>query len=288
MLSIALAFSSALIWGTGDFLGGIAARRYGLAQVLLGTATGGLLLGVALSLISGDPFPESKYALMGAAAGVAGLIGLACFYHALAIGTMSIVAPVSASGAAIPVAWGIANGERLSLLGAIATVVLVTGVMLASREKTAQESVMAPSESHTLSVLLALAAAVSFGTVFTLIAESAVESIFWPSAILKASTLCVAVLFIAIQSARGADLGNTPRGGGWLFPISIGFFDVTANIVFAAAITHGSIAVASVVSSLYPVTTVLLAYFFLHERLSGSQKFGVALAMAGVAALALV
>jgi drug/metabolite transporter (DMT)-like permease len=284
MLSIALALSSALIWGTGDFLGGIAARRFGLAYVLCGTATGGLLLGLVVSLISGDPFPESRYVLMAGAAGVAGLIGLACFYHALAIGTMSIVAPISASGAAIPVAWGLISGESLSAFAATAIVVLMVGVMMASREHSDVEGQV--SENHTLSVILALAAAASFGTVFALIAETADASIYWPSTILKASTLTCALFFVLAQRTAGHDLGTLPRGKWWLFPISIGFFDATANMFFAAATTHGALAIASVVSSLYPVTTVLLAYLILHERLSRSQRIGVALAMAGVAMLA--
>lgn len=284
MLSIALALTSALTWGTGDFLGGLAARRYGLAWVLCGTATGGLLLGTAFSLISGDPFPDAHYVMLAASAGIAGLIGLACFYHALAIGTMSIVAPISASGAAIPVAWGIAQGETLSLAASIAIVVLIAGVMLASREQ--PDAPAQASESHALSIVLAFAAAASFGTVFTLIAETSESSVYWPSAILKASTLTCAVAFLALQSVRSAELGARPIGRGWLFPISIGFFDVSANVAFAAATTHGSLAIASVVSSLYPVTTVLLAYFFLHERLDRMQRVGVVMALVGVAALA--
>lgn len=284
MLSIALALGSALTWGTGDFLGGLAARRFGLAWVLCGTATGGLLFGTTVALISGDPFPAAHYVVLAAAAGVAGLIGLACFYHALAIGTMSIVAPISASGAAIPVAWGLANGETLSTASAAAIVVLICGVMLASREQS--ENPTASSESHTLSVVLALAAAAGFGTVFTLIAETSEASIYWPSAILKAATLSGALIFVAVQSARSAELGARPHRRAWLFPLMIGCFDVSANVMFAGATTHGDLAIASVVSSLYPVTTVLLAFAFLHERLTRSQQVGVAMALIGVAALA--
>lgn len=283
MLSIALALTSALSWGTGDFLGGLAARRYGLAWVLCGTAAGGIVLGVSVSLISGDPFPPAHDTLLAVIAGLCGLVGLACFYHALAIGTMSIVAPISATGAAIPVLWGVSQGEQLSALAIAAIVVVIVGVMLASREQADQPT---KSESHALSILLALAAAAGFGAVFTLIAETADASIYWPSAILKAATLSGALVFVALQGARHADLGLRPRGRQWLFPISIGFFDVSANVVFAASTTHGTIAISSVVSSLYPVTTVLLAYGFLHERLARVQRIGVVLALIGVAGLA--
>lgn len=284
MLSIALAFASALTWGTGDFLGGLAARRFGLAWVLCGTALGGLLLGLTISLISGDAFLSTHNFMLAAVAGVAGLIGLACFYHALAIGTMSIVAPISASGAAVPVAWGLTHGEQLSLLAAVAVAVLVAGVMLASRE---HSELPQPTESHALSVLLALAAAASFGTVFTLIGVTADASIYWPSTVLKLATFSGAVLFVLAALSAKRPLGVRPRGTQWLFPVTIGFFDVLANVMFAAATTHGALAIASVVSSLYPVTTVILAFALLHERLARSQLAGVTMALAGVALLTL-
>lgn len=286
MLSIALALSSALLWGTGDFLGGLASRRYALAWVLCGTAVGGLILGTTISLLSGDPFPPTHDAVLGAIAGVAGLIGLAAFYHALAIGTMSIVAPISATGASIPVVWGVTNGESLSALAIVAILVVVSGVMLASREQTPED--VEPKESHTLSVALALVAAAGFGTVFTLIGEASDSSVYWPSAILKMTTLTGALLFVAFSALRGADLGVRPAGRQWLFPLAIGCFDVSANVTFAAATQEGQIAIASVVSSLYPVTTVLLAYAFLHERLARSQLAGVAMALGGVAVLAAI
>lgn len=284
MLSIALALTSALSWGTGDFLGGMAARRYGLAWVLCGTAFGGALLGISISLISGDPMPGTHDALLALVAGVAGLIGLACFYHALAIGTMSIVAPVSATGVTVPVVWGLTHGESVSALAAGAMVLVVVGVMLASREQS--DVAGQNNESHALSVVLSLLSGLSFGIVFTLIAETADASVYWPSALLKISTLTGAVLFVCFQKLRGSDPGVRPVGRWWLYPIAIGFFDVSANVAYAAAVTHGQIAVASVASSLYPVTTVILAYIILHERLIRSQLVGVAMALAGVALLA--
>lgn len=284
MIAIALAFASALTWGTGDFLGGLASRRWGLAWVLCATGCGGALLGVAISLTTGDPLPDGGTLTLAALAGLSGLSGLACFYHAFKIGTMSIVAPISASGAAIPVAWGLANGEQISTLTAVAIIVLITGVMLASREDSGD--VGASGEGHVLSVLLALASAVFFGIVFTLLGETASASVYWPSAILKVATFAGAVVFVLIvRGVRGTDLGLRPLGWWWAFPVSVGFFDVTANMMFAAATTHGALAITAVVSSLFPVMTVLLAFIFLHERLSRLQLGGVVLAVLGVMAL---
>jgi drug/metabolite transporter (DMT)-like permease len=89
-----------------------------------------------------------------------------------------------------------------------------------------------------------------------------------------------------VSGKRRETWGERPRGKWWLFPIAIGFFDVGANITFAASTHHGALAITSVVSSLYPVTTVILAFAFLHERLAVSQRLGVVLALAGVAMLA--
>ncbi|MBJ7332030.1 MAG: EamA family transporter [Solirubrobacteraceae bacterium] len=287
MIAILLALSAAVSWGTGDFLGGMAARRYALLWVLLASAFGGLLLSGVATVVSGDSAPTQEHLLLAAAAGLAGLVALAAFYQALAIGTMSIVAPITATGSAIPVLWGvIGRGESLTLFAVIAIVVAVCGVILASREQDKAETTGVDDATHRRSILLAIVAAIGFGTIFTLIAEAGEESIFWPAAALKATTLAAVVLIVLLAGSRRATWGARPRGLQWWFPISIGFFDVTANMTFAAAAQRGALAITSVVSSLYPVITVLLAFFFLHERLAVSQRVGVVMALVGVAMLA--
>ncbi|MGK2878293.1 MAG: EamA family transporter [Solirubrobacterales bacterium] len=287
MLAIALALSAAITWGTGDFLGGIAARRYALLWVLLASSLGGLLVSVSGSLISGDPIPPQGDLVIAAFAGLAGLVALAAFYEALAIGTMSIVAPITATGSSIPVLWGvIGRGETLTAFAIFAIAVAVCGVILASREQDKAETTGVDAATHRRSILLAIVAAIGFGTIFTLIAEAGEESIFWPAATLKLTTLGAVVLIMLIGVTRRSALGERPHGTGWFFPISIGFFDVTANITFAAATQQGALSITSVVSSLYPVITVMLAFVFLHERLAVSQRVGVAMALLGVVMLA--
>jgi drug/metabolite transporter (DMT)-like permease len=287
MLGIGLALASALSWGTGDFLGGLAARRFALLWVLLGSALGGLLLAGTATLISGDSIPPSSHLALAAIAGLASLVALAAFYKALAIGTMSIVAPITATGSAIPVLWGVVGrDETLSLFAVFAIVVAVTGVILASREQDVAKTTGVDAATHRLSIILAIVAAIGFGTIFTLIAEAGEESIYWPAMVLKAVTLLSVVAVIAASGKRRETWGARPKGKWWLFPIGIGFFDVGANITFAASTHHGALAITSVVSSLYPVTTVILAFAFLHERLAVSQRVGVVMALAGVAMLA--
>jgi drug/metabolite transporter (DMT)-like permease len=287
MLGIGFALSAALSWGTGDFLGGLAARRFALIWVLLGSAFGGLLLAGTATLISGDSVPPTSDFVLAGFAGLAGLVALAAFYKALAIGTMSIVAPITATGSSIPVLWGvIGRGETLSLFAVFAIVVAVSGVILASREQDLAGTTGVDPKTHRESILLAIVAAIGFGTIFTLIAEAGEESIYWPAMVLKAVTLLSVLVVISLSGKRRETWGERPRGKWWLFPIAIGFFDVGANITFAASTHHGALAITSVVSSLYPVTTVILAFAFLHERLAVSQRLGVVLALAGVAMLA--
>ncbi len=287
MAAIGLALVSALSWGTGDFLGGMAARRYALLWVLIASALGGIALSAGGGLIAGDSLPPHQDLLLGSIAGVCGVVALAAFYQALAIGTMSIVAPITATGAAIPVLWGvIGRGEHLSTFAVVAIVVAVAGVILASREQDLAETRGVDVKTHRQSIMLAIVAAIGFGTIFALIAEAGEESIYWPATALKLTTLTILLIVLAVAGRRTATWGARPKGSQWLFPFSIGFFDVGANISFAASSHHGALAITSVVSSLYPVTTVILAYAFLHERLAVSQRIGVAMALVGVAMLA--
>jgi drug/metabolite transporter (DMT)-like permease len=287
MIAILLALTAALSWGTGDFLGGIGSRRYALLWVLLASALGGTLLAGVGTLISGDSPPPTNHFLLAAIAGLVGLVALAAFYRALAIGTMSIVAPITATGSSIPVLWGvIGRGEKLTLFAVISIFVAVCGVILASREQDAAQTTGVDDKTHRESILLAFVAAAGFGTIFTLIAEAGEESIFWPAMTLKLVTTASVVIILLLAGSRREAWGARPHGKQWLFPISIGFFDVGANITFAAAAQRGELAITSVVSSLYPVTTVILAYFFLHERLAISQRVGVVMALVGVVMLA--
>lgn len=284
MLAISMALVSAISWGSADFLGGLQSRRFAVPIVLLGSSLGGMLFVGAILLATGDAAPPAHDLWLGSAAGVVGIFALSAFYRALEIGTMSIVAPISATGTAIPVIVGIIDGDKISVLAAIGLVLTVTGVMLASREQDASAT-GTTVEDHRTSVLLAIVAAVGFGTIFVLIAKASTVNIFWPAFVLKATT------FVLIGGSLLAFGRRVPKPWPvhveWLPVLLIGVLDVGANTTFAFSTNHGQLSISAVVASMFPVTTVLLAYRFLGERLVRLQLVGIVLALTGLALLTL-
>ena len=139
MVPVLLSLAASSCWGMADFLGGLQSKRVPVAVVLCvveGTGLVGVLLVIA---VTGEPFPGARAAILAMVAGVAGVIALGCFYRALAIGTMSIVAPISATGVSLPVVVGIATGDRLSTVVAVGLAVTVSGVVLGERIRRVQQ-----------------------------------------------------------------------------------------------------------------------------------------------------
>lgn len=275
MLALALGLGSSLCWGVSDFFGGLQARRLPLLPVMLVTQAAGAVLLPVLVVASGDGFPGFERLWPAVAAGAGGTIALACFYRAMAIGTMSIVAPISSTGAAIPVVVGIAGGEQpagLQLTGMLAAMV---GVGLASRE--AHEDAQRAADARR-SVALALVAAVGFGSYFVGLGAAASASVPW--ALMVSRTVSTVLLAAAVWTARPA-LGATSSS---LVALAlIGLLDVSANGLYALATRSGLLSVVGVLASLYPVITVLLARALLGERVRRVQEVGIVTAVVGVA-----
>lgn len=235
----------------------------------------GLTLVVAWILATAEPLLGAGGTGLALAAGAAGTTGLFAFYRALAIGTMSVVAPISACGVALPVLVGVLDGDEISRLTAVGMAVAVTGAILAARE--------GPSESdharstNRASVLLALVAAAGFGTFFTLSDRVADESVPW--LLFYSRILAVVVLTGLVLRARAS---MPPRGDVRLLVLA-GVLDVLATALYAVALREGRLSVVSVVGSLYPVVTVLLARAVLHERIRAVQIAGVVAAFVGIA-----
>jgi drug/metabolite transporter (DMT)-like permease len=205
------------------------------------------------------------------------VLALGLFYRALAIGTMSVVAPISACGVALPVVVGLATGDRPSTAAAVGLVSIVVGVILASRE--AHVDAEAARVGRT-SVLLALASAVGFGGFFALTDPASDDSVLWTIVLVRTAALPLLVLLVAVLRP------SFPRrrlGTGILL---VGTIDLAATALISIANTKGDLSVVSVLGSMYPVVTVLLAAAVLHERLLPPQLAGVALALAGVALVA--
>lgn len=210
-------------------------------------------------------------------AGSAGIIALGCFYRALAIGTMSVVAPISATGAAVPVLVGLAEGERPGALQIAGMAVALGGVILASREPI-EEGAAPPNRA---AIGLALVAALGFGTFFVGIDRaSAIAEVPWVIVVQRVCSLTL--LVIAALIARP----QLPRDGASLLILgAVGLLDLGANGLYALATTHGLLSVVSVLGSLYPAVTVVLARIVLAERIARVQEVGVVLALAGVIAI---
>jgi drug/metabolite transporter (DMT)-like permease len=246
---------------------------------MLVSQAAGLVGIVAVVALSGEPAPAAAELAPAAAAGMAGALALSAFYRALAIGTMSIVAPVSATGAAVPVFVGLAGGERPGALQLAGIAAAVIGVVLASREDEHEQPAVA--EAARRSVLLALVAALGFGSFFVGMDAAADADVFW--ALLVARTASVTLLLAAAALLRPS-LRTTPASLGVL--VAVGFLDLSANGLYALATTEGLLSIAAVLGSLYPVTTVLLARAVLGERVRRVQEAGIATAMVGVVFIA--
>jgi drug/metabolite transporter (DMT)-like permease len=240
------------------------------------------LLGlVPLAVLAGQLGADRDYLGPAVLAGVIGMVALGAFYRALATGTMGVVAPIAALGAFVPVAVGLARGESPSTLQVVGIVVAVAGVVLASGpELDAGPGGIAP-------LLLALVAAVGFGTVVVLIADGAESSVLMTLLTMRlTSVLLLTALLLAVARRRGAELGVRRRDLPLVAAVGIG--DVSANGAYAVAtsLDDALVSVTGVLASVYPVVTVLLARQLLGERLRPVQTVGSLAALAGVALLA--
>lgn len=275
---IVLALSSALVYGAADFCGGLAARRSAVLAVVGVSQLAGLLaLLLLLPALGGSPTRTD--ALWGAAAGFAGAAGLAVFYRALASGVMSVVAPVTAVCAAgVPVVVGLALGESLQVTAALGTALALAAVALVAAEG-GRPSLRSARQAG---VVAALIAGTAFGLFFVLLDQPSEDSGLWPLVPARAASLLLVLSAAAVTRSR-------PRlaVGAWPLVALTGVLDMAANALFLLATREGLLAVAGVLASLYPVSTVLLAQTVLRERLHRSQALGFVAAVGAVALIAL-
>jgi len=237
----------------------------------------GLLPLVVIVALRAEPLPGGMEPLWAVLGGLAGLVGLASFYRGLSLGAMAVVAPISGLAATIPVAVGVATGERPSALQAAGIVVALGGVALASRE----ELEGGRGARVAAGVGLALLSALGFGCFFVGLDAGSEDDLWWALVFVRGaslSALVVAAVALRPPLAFGrADLGAL---------VAIGLLDVTANGLFAAAANQGLVSVVAVLASLYPVVTIVLARLVLHERVQRLQQAGVLAVLCGVAFIA--
>jgi uncharacterized membrane protein len=280
MLAALLALASSVSWGLADFLGGLQSRRHALLAVLV-LSQSLALLALLVAVAAGVPTEHDAAATAWAAgAGAVGILALTAFYRALSIGTMSIVAPLSATGAVVPVLVGLASGERPKGIQIAGMVLALVGVMLAARE--AEDADAAARRTNRTAVMLALLAAVGFGAFFAGMdrAEERAD-VAW---VLLAARVPEVLLLLPVCLLRRPPLPREPRALAAI--AAVGLLDLFANFLFVLATGRGLLSVVGVLGALYPAVTVLLARALLHERLTRAQDAGVLVTLVGVVALA--
>lgn len=274
LTAVLLGLASAASWGAGDFSGGLASRRAPVFGVLVLGQLAGTTLVATTALVLGEVAPPAAALAWAVAAGASGAVGLAALYRGLAVGRMAVVAPVSAVlSAAIPVAWGMAQ-EGLppaSKLGGFG--LALAGIWLVARSGEIGEG--------RAGLGLAILAGCGFGGFLVLMDRGAQGGTFWPLAAARGTSLALA-LGIALARRRAWVPG---RAAVPLVVLS-GVFDAGGNACFVLAAQAGRLDVASVLSSMYPASTVLLAALLLRERVTRPQGAGVAAVLAAIALIA--
>ena len=306
MFPLSLALGASVAWGASDFLGGLVSRRLAVATVLFWAQLTGLALAAAAWLLAGGALPSGGAAAMGAAAGLAELAGFAFLYRGLAVGEMSTVAPLAALTAVLPVGVSLGAGERVAALEAGGMTLAIAGSALAAGDPEARRIARGAG--------LGLAAALAFGVFLLALGDAGEEA--GPAAVLCGRIASVTVLagFLAGRDAtkvsdvfvapgrdttKVSDVFVAPariaRRRGLRAPARadqpalalLGGLDVLANLAYAEAARRGADATVSVLGSLYPLTTVLLARAVLGERLGRSRMAGVTAVLGGVALISL-
>jgi drug/metabolite transporter (DMT)-like permease len=279
VLAIALALGSSACYGVSNFVGPQLARRHTVVAVLLLSQVAALAacaVYLAGSSEAALPTEDLLYALL---AGAGNAFGLIAFYKAAELGPLSVVAPIGATGAVVPVVWGLATGDTLRTTQAVGIVLAMAGAALAARRTADGDSGTAYPDPRA-SALYAAASAVAFGVFLTALPAATAEGRAW--ALFDARVaLVVIVLFWG-----GRRLREVRIEGASLLLVIPGLLLLAGTVLYTVAADHGQLSLVSVLGSLFPVFTVGLGVAVLGERLTRAQAVGVAAALAGIALIA--
>lgn len=294
-MAILLGLLVAIFYGSGDFFGGLAAKRTATVTVVIGSfgLSAVLLLAVTAgwSLVGTPPTPTTADLWLGVGVGLVGPMAIGLLYRGLATGRMSVVAPITAVVAAsVPVAWGLANGERPGAIALVGVAVaLVAVVLIAGAPAHDDHPEDAPVKPAAQVVPAAALSGLGFGVVYVLLGETSSDAGLWPLLVSRPLSVLITSAFALALASREGYAGRTsviPRRGAWPLVAGAGVLDITANALFLAATNAGLLSIVAVLSSLYPASTVVLARIFLGERLHRVQVVGLVLALAGIVAMA--
>ena len=274
LVSPGLSLSAAVSWGAADFSGGIATKTANVFSVIVVAHATGLAFMLLLALLVGEPIPGWTSLLWGIVAGLAGGIGLAALYKALAVGKMGINAPLSCViTALVPLLFSFSTEGLPHAVQLIGFVVALLSIWLIATQRGAAEG------SQGLG--LAVVAGIGFGGFLLFIKLTGSEAVFWPLVSARAASF---LLMLAITVIRGGDWKHSR--GSVSYMLLAGILDSGANALYVAAAQRGRLDVAAVLSSLYPASTVMLARLVLKERLSRQQRVGMAAALIAVSLIA--
>lgn len=276
-MAVFLSLLTAACYGAGDFCGGLAAKRIKVVQVVAISHLFGLIGVVILSPFLADAFTW-RDAGLGALGGVFGGMGVALLYRRLAVGPMSVVAPLTAvTSAAVPSVWGLTTGESLGLAAAIGVGLALVAVVLVSAVADGHSAPVTP-----VVVVESLLSGVGFGTFFIFLDATESATAPWPVA---SARLVTATALFGFMLATRREI--RPRAQNALGVIAlVGLFDTGSNITFLYATNEGLLTLVAVLSSLYPIGTVILARLVLAERMTKPQLWGFVLAMAATGLIA--
>lgn len=271
MLGVLLALSSSLMWGFADYLGGLQTRSRQVLAVVLISQIAGLVVIAAIVALRGVAWPGAEAMLPAAVAGVMGACCIVTFYLALSYGPVSIVAPVLASSACIPVVYGLVRGERPSPLQLAGLVATLAGVMLVS---------WTDGDGHARGrrgIGFGIIAALLLGTLLVFFSRASAVDPYWAPFVLRVVSMSTIGGYILVR-------GIVPRVDRRAVAViaSIGVLDVLANLAYSVSTTLQLLSVTAVLSSLFPVVTVALARIHLGERVTRVQGTGSVMTMLGV------
>ena len=270
-----LAISSAFTLGAGDFFGGIAAKRARVWTVVLWSNLAGVVVALAAAFAMSDAADVTDL-MWGAAAGICGGMATVYLYRALAGGAMSVVAPVSAAvGAALPVVAGILGEGSPSAVVVMGLVSGMAAVPLMSLGA-------APASPARGSLVLAVLSGLCLGGFLVLLSHAGHSQSLWP----LVAARCTSIPLMAVMARRTAAGFVLPRGARRPALLS-GALDMGSNVLFVMATWSGQLATVGLLTSLYPVSTVLLAHTVLGERIRPAQRLGILLALGSVVMVAM-
>jgi drug/metabolite transporter (DMT)-like permease len=270
----ALAVLASIAYGAADFLGGLATKRGStvFSTGVCSQATGLVLVLLALPFLP----PASPTAIdlaWGAASGLAGGIGLAFLYRGLAVGVMSVVAPVTAVCAVIiPVAVGVALGERPTGLAVAGVALALVAIVLISQSGQADEG-----RGARTGIGIAVVSGIAIGIFLVCLQRTGPSAGLWP--LVPARVVSVSFFAVAGILARQS---LVPRRESWPIVVGGGALDMVANIFYLVAVRQGPLSIVATLTSLYPAATILLARIVLRERLRLVQQAGVACAVLAI------